>query len=246
MLNSRSNGSAASGRQHHYPVFIPISAFLSSRRQKTRWDHLCLSALSRYLASAHPTNKWLHSQQHPCPRRTQKKKKSAARVFSPLKLATTAVLTTCRSDTAASRRGSQPVRSLHASPPHRYSRCSQRLCNLAAWITPPPHLLQRAAWVQECADTHPHAGCHLWQINSLCVQGWYTRAHLSSPCSRADCCTLPVPHSNTHTRTHSSGCCVILGWSRLVSCIENCLSQSSCELFYGSFIRNVYFVYFLF
>lgn len=46
--------------------------------------------------------------------------------------------------------------------------------------------------------THPHTSCHLWQINSLCVQGWYSRAHLSLLCTRAGC-NLGFTHSYANT-----------------------------------------------
>lgn len=51
-------------------------------------------------------------------------------------------------------------------------------------------------WV--CTRTHPHTSCHLWEIDSLCVQGWYSRAHLSLLCTRAGS-ILGFSHSYANT-----------------------------------------------
>lgn len=101
-------------------VHLKLKLSCKTTHQSTCIDDFCLPVLSCSLASVHPAYKSLHSSCHP----SLLGQVNVTTTSSDVKLATITVLTTCRSDTAASRRVTVFFCSLHASPPHRYSQSS--------------------------------------------------------------------------------------------------------------------------
>lgn len=97
------------------------------------------------------------------------------------------VLVTRRSEAAASQRATiiQCFTRFAAAPRRSQGMCSSHF--QSAQGESMVSEAQRAVCVCGGVDTytHPRTSCHLWQINGLCVQGWYNRAHLSLLCTRA-------------------------------------------------------------
>lgn len=108
----------------------------------------------------------------------------SSHVSLDLELATTAVLVTCRSDTAPSQRVTVI---LYLT---RFTATPLQLEQCAATI---PTVLQGKVWfLKHCVwymGMHTYTPTHKLssQIDSLCVQGWYSRAHVSLLCTRAGC-----------------------------------------------------------
>lgn len=116
-----------------------------------------------------------------------------------LKLATTAILVICCSDVAPSQRVTTIL----------YLRCltldaTQLLPKLYASsfstvLQNKIQSLKNCVWYMGMhTHTPTHTSCHLRQINSLCVQGWYSRAHLSLLCTKAGCV---LGSMNSHANT---------------------------------------------